>query len=326
MTRKYSYYAIILLIVSILSCSKQNETTNFEFGYDFQLVTNDYKNFPLVNSINPTDNINAQHYTFKSPIHNDQEIGFSLVRSKNFIETNNKVYVFLHGQGGSEHSGFVNYIPYLINTNLLENNAVYILLNGISSNGGSWEIKAQNNYYPITSIRECIDGLINSSNFSFLSKNPSDWTIIGFSMGGRAATSLFLNPEFINWPNRPLKIFPMGSWLSSENLNEMIDFDTAISNIDQYIALEPEVTVINHILDRGGDNSTNLKIDISDVFINNLNDEGFNIENTHINEPRQGCLATDPQIDDCNVHVIHHYLDHINPQNTQQTIGELIHN
>lgn len=327
---------IALILVSIIcsiGCSKNDTETNemiqeetpFAFGFDFKLVQHSYENSPLVNSINPSEDVNAQHYVYKSPIHNDQEVGFSMITSMNFVEGNNKVYVFLHGQGGTEHSGFVNYVPYLVNSGLIEDDAVYLLLNGITANGGSWKIKDSEGYYPVHTIRECIDGLLNDSDFTFLSRNRGDWTLVGFSMGGRAALSTALNPDFLQWGNKPAKIFPMGSWLSTENLNEMIDFDQTLANLDAYLPLESMVTVVNHILDRGGDNSISLKVDISDILISNLNSEGFAIENIHITEPRLGCSADDPQIDSCNVHVIHHYLSHINPQNTQQTIGELIH-
>ena len=316
-----------LVLLFCFGCSDEEvmdlDSSPFEMGFNFRLVDHDYENAPLVHDINPPSYVHASHYVFQSPTHNDQEVGFTMVTSKDFHKGNNKAYVFLHGQGGNENAGFAQYIPYLAQSGELQNDAVYLLLNGITDGGGSWKIKETKGYNPVQAIGECIEGIMNSEEFDFISRNREDWTVIGFSMGGRAAMSLRFNPLFLDWEQIPARIYSMGSWLSTENLNEMIDFDSTINHIEHYQNQPIEMAVINHELDRGGDNSTNLKVDISDNFIANLKQQGIEIPNFHLSLPRENCLPQQPQIDECNVHVLQFYLGLELSANT--TVSQFIH-
>ena len=328
-------YTILLAFILLLAtaCSREdisptNPEAQLAAGPAIQLVPDSLDLPPLINSISPPPYVNARHYTFPSPANGGQDVGFTLVTSTTFVPNPNqpvKAFVFLHGQGGSEHSGLVNYIPNLYQTGLLADDAVYILLNGITNGGGSWEDKPLQGYHPIPTIRECIDALHFDPNFDYISDDPADWTLIGFSMGGRAAMSTAFNPDFLNWQRMPATIYPMGSWLSTENLNEMIDFDAALANLSAFLPQRMDINVITHTLDRGGDNSPTLKVDVTDPFVANLNSAGFTIPNIHISTPRPGCLPSAPQVGPCNVHKIHVYLEHPVPGNPSETIGERIH-
>ena len=318
----------LVILFTFISCTDESidvdippYTVPFETGHTFRKVSFQHENEPLVNRINPPEFVHAEHYVFKSPSHNNQEIGFSMVTSQSFNKGNNKVFVFLHGQGGHEGAGFSQYIPYLAQSGDIQDDAVYLLLNGITANGGSWKIKDE--YNPIQAVGECLAGLMESEAFSHLSSDPDDWTVIGFSMGGRAAMGIALNPEFLDWHRIPHNIFPMGSWLSVENMNEMIDFSATINDLESHFSRGLNISVINHVLDRGGDNSLSLKADVSDLFLQNLNSNGFDIPNFHLSEPRAGCTSEAPQIDDCNVHVLQFYLQHM--VGSSSTVSQFVH-
>ena len=263
----------LAMMFALASCSGDDsqqfveEETDVQLGTDFRKVDPSYSdiqdniqyvnNTPGVQTINKAQNgIKGQHWVYRSPSLNDQEIGFSVVYSEACENSPCDVILFLHGSKGSENSGSTLFFDYY-KDNESDKPRAFIFANGIYAPdspiaSGVWKSRQMNglSFDHPKQLVELIGGIIEDpSLFPFMKTDMNHWSVTGFSAGGSGVLGVYMDPIFMNNVKyQPKHVFPLGGWMT-ESLGSYYDFNGGLDLVKGCGEADLELIIANHIED-----------------------------------------------------------------------------
>ncbi|MEX0291302.1 MAG: hypothetical protein AB3N14_19520 [Flavobacteriaceae bacterium] len=265
-------FCYFLLTAILLSCSDDDVESTQELiaddlGTNFRQVDYNYSDHQdgirYVNAttgvkiINDAPNgIKGQHWVYKSPSLQGQEIGFSVVYSSACEGTPCDVILFLHGSEGSENSGSTLFYDYYIE-NEADKPRAFIFANGIYApespiESGVWKSRSLNDltFNHPQQLVELIGGIVDDPElFPFMKTDMNNWSVTGFSAGGSGVMGAYMDPAFDSHKQyQPKHFFPLGGWMT-DSLGKYYDFDGGLTLLESCDNSDLELIIANHIED-----------------------------------------------------------------------------
>ena len=270
--KNHKYLLVILLFSLVCACNNDDSSDEPELlaqslGFDFRKVDFMYTDHqdgiqyvnatPGVQSIhNAPNSIKAQHWVYKSPSLEDQEIGFSVVYASECENSPCEVILFLHGSEGSENSGATLFFDYYAE-NKSEIPRAFIFANGIYApnspiSSGVWKDRAyeQKNLDHPQQILELLGGIVeDDSLFPFLTRDMANWSVVGFSAGASGVMGIYMDDGFNqNSQYMPMHYYPLGGWMT-DSLHDYFDFTDGLNSLKDCDNNGAELILANHLED-----------------------------------------------------------------------------